>query len=297
VHVRRPALISATRARRVRSLAMALTRGRTPANDAPRSTPGGTSATTFTMSASAADDYDFYPCLVDREPASIYVNLRFEGEAPLAGADTRYELAMHMAEPGPHGIGTADEAEALDAVEEAVIAEVGALGLTYVGRLRHRGTWEATFYGPAGHVDAVREATARAGRRADVQSESDPDWRYYRELLLPDAERRRWMDDRRLVEVLRDQGDGLRTPRRVDHRASFVTAHARDAFAAAAARAGFTLERAAVSEDVERPFRAQVARTDAIELDHIHDVVMTLVDAATAHGGHYDGWTAAIERG
>ena len=62
------------------------------------------------------DAYEFYPCLVDGTPASIYVNLRFESSPPPA-ADTRYTIAIAMREPGEYGIGTADKAGALDLVE------------------------------------------------------------------------------------------------------------------------------------------------------------------------------------
>lgn len=235
--------------------------------------------------------YDFYPCLVDGAPASVYVDLRFE-DAPLpAGADTRYWLAIAMRDAGPHGIGTGDEAAVLDRAEEAIARALAERGVTYVGRVRTGGSWEATFYGPPGHTDSLRAAASRArldDRRVETGAEHDPDWRYCRELLLPDAERKRWMDDRRLVQVLREHGDLLAEPRRVDHRATFSTASARDAFVAEAARAGFT---AGAVTDARV---ARVSREDPIELDHIHEVVMILVDAATAHGGHYDGWTAGI---
>jgi hypothetical protein len=152
----------------------------------------------------ADDDLDFYPCLVDGAHASIYVNLRFEN-APPANHDTRYTIAILMREPGEHGIGTDAEATALDLVEEALMARAHALGVTYVGRLRTRGVWEITFYGPRGHLAALRTmATERAGdRRVAAIMNPEPGWTYYRELLLPDAERRQWMDDRRMVQILR----------------------------------------------------------------------------------------------
>ena len=48
---------------------------------------------------------------------------------------------------------------------------------------------------------------------------------------------------------------------------------------------------------VDRRFCAQVFRTDPTELDHIHEVAMSLLDAAARHGGAYDGWTAVPTRG
>lgn len=234
------------------------------------------------------DALDFYPCLVDGAPASIYVNLRFE-HAPPADHDTRYTVAIAMRERGEHGIGTAEEAAALNLVEEALMARAHALGVTYVGRLRTRGIWEVTFYGPRGHLAPLRTlATERAGdRRVAAIMNPEADWTYYRELLLPDLERRQWMDDRRLVQILSEQGDRLATPRRVDHHLSFASADARDKFVIAARTAGFTVE------DPDA-LALRVHREDPIELEHIHDVVMILVDAATPLGGRYERWAAGI---
>lgn len=231
------------------------------------------------------DEFEFYPCLVDGAPASIYVNLKYE-HAPVG--DTRYTVAIAMKDRGEHGIGTADEAVALDVVEQAVIGRATEHAIVYAGRLRTRGIWETVLYGPPGHLDSIREmAIARAGtRRLDVRSEADPAWSYYRELLLPDEERRQWMDDRRMVQILAEQGDRLTPPRRIDHQLSFPTAEAARAFSSALPE-GFTL--AAVTDDL-----VQVTREDPIELEHIHDVVMLLVDSAAKHGGHYERWEAGI---
>jgi hypothetical protein len=244
------------------------------------------------------DAFEFYPCLIDGAPASIYVNLRYEGVTPPTTADTRYSVTVRMTDRGPHGIGTAEEGEALDATEQSVIGRAEEAGLVYVGRTRSRGEWEMTFYGATGEADRLRDAVAAhaAARTTEVTTDYDPAWRYYAELLLPDAERKRWMDDRRMVDILTEQGTDVSQPRRVDHRASFSTEQARDAFVEAAVREGFTHEPRPVLREssVERRFNAQVFRVDRIELDHIHDVVMTLVDAAATHGGVYDGWTAGI---
>lgn len=235
------------------------------------------------------DAFEVYPCLVDGAPASIFVNIRYEDEAERTG-DTVYWLAVKMRDPGPHGVAVAEEAEVLNAFEEAAIASVAAEGLVYAGRIRSGGIWEITFYGPAGHLDALNNAAHElADHEVQVRSRADADWSYYRELLLPDAERRQWIADRRLVQVLQEQGDRLSPPRRVDHWAVLPTPEARAAFVAAVRPHGF--EVASDGDEV------QVWRVDPIELDHIHDVVMLLVDAAQAAGGQYDGWETSIERG
>lgn len=239
------------------------------------------------------DAFDFYPCLVDGKPASIYVNLGFEDERP-AGADVRYSVEIAMRDPGPHGAGTADEAEVLNAFEEAAIEALRAHGLFYAGRVRTQGSWEIAFYGPLGRLAHVEALGAPGPRRVQVRQDADPGWRYYHELLLPDAERKQWMDDRRLVQILEEQGDRLITPRAVDHWAYFPSAAQRDAFVERVRALGFAAE--AEGDDGGSKHGARATRTDPIELDHIHDVVMLLVDAAEACGGEYDGWETSIER-
>ena len=225
---------------------------------------------------------DDYPCVVDGAPASIGVNLRFE-HAPPATHDTRYTLAILMREGGDQGLGTAAEVAALDLVEEALMPRAFALGLTYVGRLRTRGVWEVTFYGPRNHLTTLRaHATELAGDR-QIAAIMNPEaaWTYYRELLLPDPERRQWLEDRRLVEQLAEDGDPLSTPRRVEHRLA-LPAGTRDQFISLAIAAGFTVN---VDELILR-----VHRRDPVELEHIHAVVMILVAAATPLGGRYESW-------
>jgi regulator of RNase E activity RraB len=243
-----------------------------------------------------SDAFEFYPCLIDGAPASIYLNMRFE-DARIEGADTRYQIGIQMRDAGPHGAGTAEEADLLNAFEEEAIEQLAARGLVYAGRVRSQGMWEITFYGPAGHDDDVRGVTTEVNNReVAVHVYRDAEWQYYVELLLPDAERRQWIEDRRLAQVLREQGDNPATPRRVDHWAYFASTETRDAFVTDVVAKGFALEEALRASEGERPFGAQVYRTDITELDHIHDVVMTLVDAAEAHGGDYDGWETSIER-
>ncbi len=232
------------------------------------------------------DELDFYPCLVDGAPASIYVNLRYEG-APVPDADTRYTVAVPIRDAGSHGIGTAEESELLNAWEEALIEAVRASGLVYVGRVRNRGIWESAFYGPAGQLEAVRSSVALDDRTSDVRTDYDPSWTYYRDLLLPDAERKQWMDDRRLVQILREQGDVLVSPRQVDHHLSFPLQKQLDAFVKTVELEGFTVQ-------AGEGLAVLVSRTDSIELDHIHEVVMRLVDLASPLGGTYERWVSPI---
>lgn len=245
------------------------------------------------------DDWDFYPCRVDDGAASIFLNLRYEREAPPASADTLFWVRVLMRDSTAHGMGSAEEAEALFRVEDVLTERASALGLVYVGRLRNLGVWQLTFYGPAQAEAALsavaQEVTAAANRRVEVGGKRDASWGYYRDFLCPNEERRQWMKDRQVVEVLEEKGDGLATPRRVDHWVYIPSDDARAAFIRAAAQEGFSVESTSEAPHADRRFGVALYRADSVDLEHIHGVVMTLRDLATPHGGDYDGWETFVD--
>jgi hypothetical protein len=57
------------------------------------------------------DDWDFYPCVVDDRPASIFLNLRYEHTRPSSLADTLFWLRIHMLDPADNGMGSSAEGE------------------------------------------------------------------------------------------------------------------------------------------------------------------------------------------
>lgn len=240
------------------------------------------------------DRWDFYPCDIDDVPASILLNFRFVDGAPPAAATTLYRMRIQMLEPDEHGMGTTAEHDAMTALEDQLEACAAEAQLCYVARIRSGAIWELVFYGPPERnaaLQGMREAIH--DRRTYLDVRADPDWGYYREFLLPDAERSQWMSDRELVDILQEKGDALSTARPVEHLLYFETTRLRDRFVVAAVRHGFAVSDTREA-DGERPFAVLVTRDDAVELGHIHDVVMQLVELAAPHGGEYDGWETPL---
>jgi hypothetical protein len=252
----------------------------------------------------ADEDWDFYPCRVDDAPASIFLNLRFAKVSSEQRADTLYCLRIKMLDKGEHGMGSASEAEVLYRVGDQLTDRAKASGFLYVGRLRTDGRWQLTFYGPSDRLDILqalaKDVDGLDGREVETGSKADRGWNYYREFLLPDAERQQWMQDRRLVEILQEKGDPLHVPRRVDHWLYFPNAEARNSFVNDVVGEGFAIEQLIdkpkdASGD-EFSCGAQVHRVDSVELEDIHQVVMTLFRSAAERDGYYDGWETRVEQ-
>lgn len=247
------------------------------------------------------DEWDFYLTRIDDTAASFFLNFWYRTHAPLAGVDTLYRCDLQMLDPGPHGLGESEDAGKLQDLEERICAKAGDRGLFFVGRIRWNGTWLLRFFGPPGKADELQAITRKAVgkkpvRKFDVDFTTDPEWSHYYDFLCPDDERMQWIQDRRVVESLMERGDPLKRPRRVDHWVYFEVAGKRDAFVRAATDAGFALESAHEDATSERRYCAQIHRVDAVELEEIHDVVMSLIELALDHDGEYDGWETSVER-
>ena len=102
------------------------------------------------------DDWDFYPCLVDDRPASIFLNLRYDDERPPEDTTTLYRIRLPMAEPEDHGMGSAAEALAMNALEDEMVQRAEAGGLLA----------KQSFIGSGGEADDLE---ARRMLRDDVQ--------------------------------------------------------------------------------------------------------------------------------
>ncbi len=257
--------------------------------------------TTMTAPAEVPDEWDFYLTRIDDTAASFFLNFWYRSHAPLPGVDTLYRCDLQMLEPGAHGLGEADDAERLQQVEERIAEAAAEHGLYFVGRIRWNGTWLLRLFGPPDLTETLRVIAAKAvagkpSRKFDVDSTTDPEWSHYYDFLCPDDERMQWIEDRHVVESLMEHGDPLTRPRRVDHWIYFEVASKRDAFVRAAANDGYEMESAHEDATSELKYCAQLHRVDSVELEEIHDVVMSLMELAEEHDGEYDGWETSVER-
>jgi regulator of RNase E activity RraB len=230
----------------------------------------------------SADEWDFYPCRVENEPASILINLRFVFEDPRDENDHVHHALLAMKEAGPQGIGTQAEMERLSPIEDAVFDRAEQAGAQPVGRLRSQGVWRLSVYGPANLPWAswLRELV---GPDVELHSEPDPDFNYVNEFLLPDAERHQWIMNRRVCDQLLTHGDEPTLIRPVNHFIDYEE-EAPPALIEALQALGFTVNDLGTS--------LECTKLHDTQLDHVHALVMSLVDLADRHDAAYDGWGA-----
>jgi hypothetical protein len=244
----------------------------------------------------AAPGWDSWRAQAPEGPVAVALDLSLEGSVPDPARPALLRVAYPLRAPGPDGLPTADEGEALARVEDALSAALGAIGATYVGRVTLAGTRQHLFYlaGGVSPVEALAAAApGLAGYAVTTQEQADPAWQCWGDELAPPPRARRWMEDRREVEALARHGERVGEARAIDHQASFPSVEAREAFAAEAAALGFTLAERRDDAPPPAPFAIDLCRDDLLTLRHMHGVSWTLLELARRHGGGYHGWETA----
>ena len=212
-------------------------------------------------------------------------------------------VTFAMQRSGPEGMGTSEENETLYAIEDALFAKLcRELRAKYVGRITSDG-WRKGFYyarTPAGLEEAARDAMAAfPDYRIEVRTEADPQWRVYLDQLAPDEFGRHTIENRRLVDMLKQSGDDGESPRPVDHWLYFESAEGRQKFVEQVRAEGFAaqvLDETAQS-DPQRPYGVQLTRHDRATLEWLDPLTADLWFRAENCGGRYDGWGAMVTSG
>ena len=244
--------------------------------------------------------WDSYVTLVDDEPALVLVGLHLEGALPHPEASTLCLVAFDMLDPGDGGTGSEAEAIHLAEVEEAIASRLSSAGFIQAGRVRAGGSWECSFYGSPVDALAFPEAVDAALARVQdarvhwTQIQPDPEWTYFRDLLLPDLERRLWMKDRDVVDALVAEGDPLETVRPVEHLLTFPSAEAAELFFDAVRMRGYEPIDVSEAPDANGGHRARLRRNDPVDLDSIHRIVMDLTELAAPYDGDHEGWETDV---
>ncbi len=236
--------------------------------------------------ATIENEWDFYPCRVDGEPASILINLRFRYEDPTEQNDHVHHAFIRMAEPGPQGLGTREEMDRLTPIEDTVFDRVEQAGGQPVGRLRYQGIWQLSVYGPKDMPWSTLLAEV-VGAPVDVQSQEDAEAAYLNEFLLPDEERLQWIMDRRVCDQLRHQGDDLQLPRPVDHFIEYEETAPPELLKELRVR-GFDVTD--TGEGLE------CIKVHDARLETVHEITMELSELADSFDAAYSGWGAPVTK-
>lgn len=247
-----------------------------------------------------SENWDFYPCRVEGEPASIMLNLGLHNEAPVAALPECAWLRITLKDPRPDGLSSSEEFDRLCEIGDALDAAVDSEGsqLSYVGRCTCGGRRDFYTYAQSGLVaEALLSSVMSAfpEYEFDTGFRPDPDWRLYRDFLYPTSRSMQLIQNRRLLDVLEQRGDESRVVRPIRHFADFAQQQQADTFVSEVMERGFAVVSRSVDDESARHF-VVFEREDAPEFVPINNLTLELLGLAESHNGRYDGWETSLEQ-
>lgn len=230
------------------------------------------------------DGWDFFEGWSRGQPARIELDMRLAEEVPIEARPWLLRVRLPIAdavEPFTSALLQAIRARH-DAVLVARIVTDDHVELVLHGS-RHEGLKDA----------AITVLARFPGKRAQVKSAHDSSWLHVRDTILPNKYQYQWMQDRRVVDAMRQGGDRIDVPRPIDHTVYFRSVEARETFMRSVRALGFESD-VATDGDGHLRFGLVVRRRDPVTLEHIHAVACELIEQAEEAGGQYDGWGAPL---
>lgn len=241
------------------------------------------------------DDWDFYFLNVDDKTASTFVDLGARQFAPDGRFPIMGMLRLYMNSPRPDGLSSAEEYDALVAIEDALSARLVDNTTLFLGRCTTDSRRDFFFYTVpqqdwARRVDDFMRAFP--SYKYESYAREEQDWSTYFSFLYPDEFGWQAISNRRVCTALERNGDKLVEPREIDHWSYFTDDSDRSAFVNEAVQQGFAV-RALFSTDDSR-LCAQLWRIDTPGYNTIDDVTIPLLQLATKYRGTYDGWESVV---
>ncbi|MFT5444777.1 MAG: hypothetical protein ACI8W3_003835 [Myxococcota bacterium] len=243
-----------------------------------------------------SEEWIFYPCQMDEHKAFIsYDHGIRETIGSLPQRLVKYRIELNQ--PNPDGLAAEAEFSVLAALEAELRARLEGVGGLLVGRITVDG---ARYYHAYADVEddifaaLASQAAAGSDYNIDYACLDDPEREGYWKELFPTDRDWQVIQDLKAISTLREHGDLLERPRRIDHWAYFPSLAARAGFEQWALAHEFVCETCVAENDLDFPHGLQVHHDATPEFDEITAHSIALMEACQSEGGRYDGWETEV---
>lgn len=243
------------------------------------------------------ENFDFYEARASKGRALVSLDLAASQHAPVESHPVRIQFRVQMLKPREDGLRSAEEADALFALEDKLVAAAQEkLDAIYVARAVAYGYSEFYFYVPAAHHSGAPSLLPEsAPYELEFHVEADPKWSRY-EQLFPDKFSYQHMMNRRVLTQLETAGDDLSRSREVDHFAYFSSEETANAAAESLKAAGFRVDAPGKPDTEGYDWSLGFHRDDALAAGEADEMVDEVLELLEPHDGDYDGWGCGVQK-
>lgn len=242
--------------------------------------------------------WELYMKQIDGNIASVLVNVGISVELPSEDKFYVGFIKLKMKMPNERGLISEEEETQLSFIEDKIEMEslryrVG----NYVGKIVSNNEITFIYYLKLDFEwpSAVNSAmSAFPDYEYTFGSKMDSDWEIYHKLLFPTPVEWQIIQNHKVCDHLKEQGDSLHIARAIEHKAYFETDDQRNTFIAEIESEGFKVKN--FIEPNENTSMAGVSfyRQDKPFYYDIDTLTLHLIDLSVQHGGAYDGWETSV---
>jgi len=121
---------------------------------------------------------------------------------------------------------------------------------------------------------------------------SDEEWNYYKNLLYPTAKEWQIIQNHKVCDKLKEQGDNLHLSRAIEHKIYFQNEENKEGLIKELENIGFKVQKEITNNDGIKGL--EFYRIDKPFYYDIDELSLSLIDLAEAYNAQYDGWETSV---
>ena len=242
--------------------------------------------------------WELYMKQLDGNIASILVNAGISAELPSEDKYFMGFIKLIMKSPNERGLIGEEEEVQLGFIEDKIEMESLRYRIgNYVGKIVSNGEINFIYYLKHDFEWADVVSTAMKefpDYEYEYGSKLDADWEIYHKLLFPTAIEWQIIQNHKVCDHLKSQGDSLHLPRAIEHKAYFETIEQREAFIVKIESDGFKVKELIETNTHNSMIGIGFYRQDKPFYYDIDALSLHLIDLSHQCGGQYDGWETSV---
>ncbi len=250
------------------------------------------------VNAQYREDWDTYVNEFSDHLSSVMVDLAFGGSTEARLRPNAIIIRIRVDSIRTNGMPAENQLKKLNIVEDRLVEQLtGRLQAMYTGRFTKDGKRDFYFYSndTSNYRLAIAEVLDPMHISWLAKAQTDTGYSNYFNVLYPGGKQLESMKNRRVVDNLKEKGDVLTAPRKINHFIFFKTEKDRKEYAFTVQDNGFTVENAGKEIGVnDRPYTLQISRIDKVDYNSIDKVTLYLWELAVKYSAKYDGWETFV---
>lgn len=228
-------------------------------------------------------------------------NLRMDliEQAPINGFDFLFYVKIKYRVTKESDFPIGNKLKKLYLIKDAIFDKMNSVADNYyVGSFMFDGNRFEYYYvkdasGIEQHIDKLFRNKFR-GEKYDVYVKADISWDLYTNFLYPNDEIKNFMSNRDTVIQLKNAGDNILTPRKIEHFATFSTMNDMNLFAAEIEKLAYIVEYKKKTSKEKLPHEIKFYRDNSTTLENVTKFTTELIKLAKNNYGSYDGWETYV---